>query len=75
MKIRIPLVTATHETKYGVDSYVRVVKKDETVEDIVEKLKVECEYHESEDALDCNEHFDCDIDEIIIDTDDFEEVK
>lgn len=72
MKIKVRLVIGTHETKHGVDSYVRMVTKNETESDVIEALKAECDYDENERNY--GEYFDCDIDEIIIDTNDFEVV-
>ena len=70
MKIRIPIVVGTHETKYGVDSYVRVIKKNETEKDVIEALQSYCEYDEDDPGY--NEYFDSYTDVIIIDTDDIE---
>lgn len=71
MKIKVQVASCKHETKHGVDSYVRFVKKNETVDDIIEEIKNECDYDENA----ADEYFDSDIEESIIDTNDFEEVK
>lgn len=70
MKIRIPIVVGTHETKYGVDSYVRVIKKNETEKDVIEALQACCDYDEDNPGY--NEYFDSYTDVIIIDMDDVE---
>lgn len=66
MKIKVRLTTATHETKYGIDGYVRVVKKNETVAGVIKAMQEECDF---------DEYFDSYTDAIVIDTDDFEEVR
>ena len=71
MKIKVRIIECTHESKYGVDTYARIVKKEENVEDIIEEIKSECDYDENG----YNEYFDYEIKEEVINTDDFEEVE
>lgn len=68
MKIKAIIVTCQHTTKYGTDTYVRLQKKNECLENIIETIKAECDYDENGEQ----EYLDCDTAEVIIDTDDFE---
>jgi len=70
MKIKMKMVTCQHESKYGVDSHTRFVKKNESVDDVIESIKKECDFNESK----YGEYFDSNVEELIIDTDDFEKV-
>lgn len=71
MKIKATVVSCQHETKYGVDNYTRLVKKNENPDDIIEMIKNECDFNKNSG----NEYFDSDIEEIVIDTDDFEIIE
>ena len=71
MKIKLKIVTCTHETKYGVDIYTRVVKKNETTEEVIGLIQATCDYDEGNP--DYCEFFNSDITELVIDTEDFEE--
>ena len=71
MKIKATVVSCQHETKHGVDNYTRLVKKNENPDDIIEMIKNECDFNENSR----NEYFDSDIEEIVIDTDDFEIIE
>ena len=68
MKIKAKLVTATHETKYGTDYFSRIVKKNEIVDAVIDEIKDEADY----DETNSHEYFDSNITDIIIDTDDYE---
>lgn len=72
MKVKMTIVTCAHETKYGVDTYTRVVKKDETVDEVIEAIQASCDYDPEKDGY--GEYFDSDITELVVDTDDFEVV-
>lgn len=71
MKIKVRIIECTHESKHGVDTYTRIVKKEDNIEDIIEEIKSECDYDENG----YNEYFDYEINEEVINTDDFEEVE
>lgn len=73
MKIKVNLEVGTHETKHGVDSYVRVIKKNQPVKDVVEEMQSDCDYDEENPGR--GEYFDSYTETIIIDTDDFEVVE
>lgn len=68
MKIKVRIVTCTHETRFGVDHYVRLVKKNENLQDVIDEIAKDCDYDEAAS----NEYFDSNVEEAIIDTDDFE---
>lgn len=68
MKIRVSVVVATHETKHGADSYVRPLRKNEVIDDVIKAIQKECDYDED------NEYFNYGVEKIILDTDDFEVV-
>ena len=46
------------------------MKKNESVDDVIESIKKECDYNESN----YDEYFNSNFEELIIDTDDFEKV-
>ena len=70
MKIKTTLISATHESKFGTSGYAALVKKNETVDSVIESIKSQCDYDENGR----DEFFDSSISEIIIDTDDYESV-
>ena len=70
MKIKTTLISATHESKYGVSGYAALVKKDESINDVIESIKSQCDYDENG----YNEYFNSDISEIVIDTNDYEAI-
>lgn len=71
MKIKAKLVTCTHESKYGVTAYSRIVKKNQNPDDIIEEIKVQSDYNK--DGY--NEYFDSDVTDIVIDTDEYEKYE
>ena len=71
MKIKLRIANCTHETRHGSDGYIGIIKKYENPDDIVDQIVKECEYDEDSD----NETFECSIEEIVINTDDFEVVE
>ena len=71
MKIKATLVSATHESKYGVSGYAALVKKNQSVADAIELIKSQCDYDENK----TDEYFDSNMSEIVIDTDDYKTVE
>ena len=68
MKIKLKLLECSHESKYGVDVYTRLVKKNESVSDVIEEIKSECDYDENR----YNEYFDYNERILEIDTDEYD---
>ena len=70
VKIKVRIVTCTHETKHGVDAYTKLVKKDESIHDVVASVMEACDYNEDQPAR--GEYFDYEVEHLIIDINDFE---
>lgn len=71
MKIKMRVVSCTHETRHGVDHYTKPVKKNENVQDVIDAIMKDCDYDENAG----NEYFESDLEEVIIDTDDYEIIE
>jgi hypothetical protein len=68
-KVKIPVVLAAYQTRYGDDVYCRPIPEGKTSDDVIEDLKKEVGYDENSE--DEEEFFDVFFDELTIDTDEF----
>lgn len=76
MKIKVKLVNCMHKIHYGTDHYVGthyigIVKKNESAKDVADRIKKDCDYGSYDDE----ESFNATLQELILDTDDFEAIE